>query len=101
MRAVILVALLTIAAAPACSSSTSPTAPDVIGITGTVAYMTFEGGFWAIRGDDGTTYDPYNGLPAAFQQQGLRVRVDARILSATATIHMAGPVIEIISIRRL
>ena len=36
-----------------------------IQINGTVRYVTLEGGFWAVRGDDGLTYDPMNGLGAS------------------------------------
>jgi hypothetical protein len=35
--------------------------------SGTVAYKTFEGGFWAIDGDDGETYDPVD-LPSDFER---------------------------------
>ena len=60
--------------------------------------MTFEGGFWAIRGDDNVTYDPLGGLPAAFQSEGLRVSIEARRRNDVASLHMAGPIVEIISI---
>jgi hypothetical protein len=42
-------------------------------ITGTVSHLDLEGGFYAIRGDDGVTYDPTN-LPPAFQRDGLSSR---------------------------
>ena len=32
-------------------------------MTGTMRYYAFEGGFWAIRGDDEVTYDHRNGNP--------------------------------------
>lgn len=63
--------------------------------------MTLEGGFWAIRGDDNVTYDPLGGLPAAFQSEGRRVRIEARRRDDMASVHMAGPIIEIISINKL
>ena len=74
---------------------------DAVCVTGTVRYMTFEGGFWAVRGDDGTTYDPLGGLPRDFQQDGLRVRLDARIRTDVGSFHMAGPIVEILALRRL
>jgi len=63
--------------------------------------MTFEGGFWAVRGDDNVTYDPMNGLPVAFQVEGLRVRLEAKLRQDVAGVHMAGPIVEIITIVRL
>jgi hypothetical protein len=58
-------------------------------------------GFWAVRGDDSTTYDPLGGLPTDFQHDGLRVRLEAKMRPDMASIHMAGPIVEIISIRPL
>ena len=67
----------------------------------TVRHYSLEGGFWAIRGDDSTTYDPLNSLPAEFQQEGLRVFLEGKIRNDLGGIHMAGPIVEIRSIRRL
>jgi hypothetical protein len=78
----------------------TPSSPDVVCVTGTVRYFGFEGGFWAIRGDDNTTYDPLDGMPAAFRREGLRVRVEARIRHLFS-FHQAGPIIEILRIERL
>ena len=75
--------------------------PDSLCVLGTVHYYTFEGGCWAVRGDDGITYDPLGGLPAEFQRDGLRVRLEATLRPDMASFHMAGPIVEIISIRRL
>jgi hypothetical protein len=97
-----LVLLLVIAAFPACRHTpVAPDDPNQVRINGTVRFMTLEGGFWAIRGDDNVTYDPLGGLPAAFQSEGLRVRIEARRRNDMASIHMAGPIVEIISINRL
>ncbi|HXO84509.1 MAG TPA: hypothetical protein VN803_03185 [Gemmatimonadales bacterium] len=79
----------------------APRSPETICVTGTVHYFTFEGGFWAIRGDDSITYDPVGALARDFQDDGLRVRLKARIRSDVGSFHMAGPVIEILDIRRL
>jgi hypothetical protein len=84
-----------------CGSPTAPQTPDVVRVNGTVQFVTLEGGFWAVRGDDGVTYDPIGGLPAAFQIAGLRVRLEARPKRDTASIHMAGPIVEILTIARL
>jgi hypothetical protein len=74
---------------------------SLVHVQGAVRHYSIEGGFWAVRGDDSTTYDPLGGLPAAFQQDGLRVFLDAKIRSDLAGVHAAGPVVEIIAIRRL
>ena len=72
-----------------------------INVNGTVRFFGIEGGFWAVRGDDNVTYDPSGGLPKDFQKDGLRVHLVARELRGAAGIHMAGPIVEIVSIRRL
>jgi hypothetical protein len=87
----------------ACASPSSPDAvpAGAITVVGTVHHYTIEGGFWAVRGDDGVTYDPLGGLPADFQQENLRVSMVARIRSDLSGIHMVGPIVEILRIRRL
>lgn len=74
---------------------------DVISVNGTVRFLTFEGGFWTVRGDDNVTYDPLNGLPAAFQVEGLRVRMEATLRPNAGSTHMAGPTVQIIKISKL
>jgi hypothetical protein len=80
----------------------SPTAPDLptgaIRVNGTVFFHTIEGGFWTIRGDDGVTYDPMNGLAPAFQRENLRVTMVAKVRSDMGGFHMVGPIVEILSI---
>ncbi len=95
------VLLLLITALPACRHPVVPDDPNLVAVNGTVRFTTFEGGFWAIRGDDNVTYDPLDGLPAAFQSEGLRVRIEARRQNDMASVHMAGPIVEIISIKKL
>jgi hypothetical protein len=90
-----------------CGSDTGPSpvrgtvvvAGDVVQGTGTVSYYTFEGGFYAIRGDDDVTYDPTN-LSSEFKQDGLRVRFEGRLLRDRVSFHMAGPIIELLAIMR-
>jgi hypothetical protein len=67
-------------------------------ITGVVRHLELEGGFYAIRGDDGVTYDPTN-LPPAFQKDGLRVEADARRRDDLMGIHQAGPIVQLVRIR--
>jgi hypothetical protein len=82
----------------------SPSAPDVppgaISVVGTVHYYTIEGGFWAVRGNDRVTYDPMDGLPSAFQVEGLQVRMIVKVRDDLGGVHMAGPIVEIIRIER-
>jgi hypothetical protein len=87
-----------------CASSTAPTQAvpaGAIRVTGSVSHYSIEGGFWAVRGDDGVTYDPMNGLSSEFQREGLRVELVAKVRHDLAGFHMAGPIVEIISIRAL
>ena len=81
-------------------SAFSPSSPDNVCVIGTVRYFGIEGGFWAVRGDNDTTYDPLDGLPADFRQEGLRVRVEVRITDL-GSFPMAGPIVEILDIKRL
>jgi len=67
-------------------------------IVGTVRHREVEGGFYAIDGEDGTSYDPSN-LPAAFQKEGMKVEADARRRDDMAGIHMSGPIVQIVRIR--
>jgi hypothetical protein len=67
-------------------------------VNGTIQYFNLEGGFWAVRGDDGIIYDPLAGLSPAFQRENLRVTLVARIRTDMGGIHMVGPIVEILSI---
>ena len=93
----LILVVLALLAAPSCHLLDS----DLVRVEGTVRHYSFEGGFWAVRGDDSTTYDPVGGLPPDFQQEGLRVFLEAKIRSDLGGIHMAGPIVEILTIRRL
>jgi hypothetical protein len=82
-----------------CVSSRPIVNRNAITVTGTIRHFELEGGFFAIQGDDGVTYDPVN-LPPRFRVDGLRVRVVAIVRRDLAGIHMVGPIIEIQSIVR-
>lgn len=94
----ILLAAMLLVAIPACDEALRP---DVVRVAGTVRHYDFEGGFWAVRSDDGTTYDPAGGLPLDFRQEGIRVFLHARVRPDFVTFHWVGPVVELISLRRL
>lgn len=86
----------------ACGDSPfEPTDPNNLVATGTVQFLTLEGGFWAIQADDGLTYEPRPTLTTEFQRNGLRVRFEARIFGDAGGIHVAGPIVEIVQIRTL
>jgi len=70
---------------------------ETFAITGTVKYVTIEGGFFAIVGDDGRKYDPVN-LPDDLKKDGLKVQGTARLKEDAISIHMYGPIIEIVNI---
>lgn len=106
MRALRLHILLPFLVALACTGCASRSSDgvvrngDLVQGTGTVVWNPIEGGFYAIRGDDGTAYDPTN-LAEAYRKNGLRVRFSARVRSDLAGIHMAGPIVDIVSIEKL
>src|SRR5688572_5726991 len=92
---IFMVAALIVSAA--CGSPTAPQLPPgAIQVNGTVRYFTLEGGFWAVRGDDGVTYDPMNGLASDFQRENLRVTLVAKVRNDLGGIHMVGPIVEVI-----
>ena len=101
MRLRVAATILLVTVLSACGSPAAPEDPDVVRVNGTVRFMTFEGGVWAVRGDDNITYDPISGLPPAFQVEGLRVRLEAKRRRDAANLHMAGPIVEVITIARL
>lgn len=82
------------------TDSTEMSDPDVIEGTGTVVRMELEGGFFAIRGDDGNTYDPTN-LAEEFRQDGLRVRYELRPRPDMMSTHMVGMIVDVIHIERI
>ncbi len=80
-------------------SSKVPPMPvtETFTITGTVAYVEIEGGFFAIHADDGRRYDPIN-LSEHFRHDGLKVKINARLKKDAVSFHMYGLIIEIIDI---
>jgi hypothetical protein len=68
-------------------------------IRGVVRYYELEGGFYGIRSEEGETYNPIN-LPAGFRQDGLPVWARVRLRNDLMGIHQAGPLVEIIEIRK-
>ena len=73
---------------------------DMIKGTGTIEYLSFEGGFYGIIADDGEHYDPTN-LPQPFRQDGMRVQFKLEIVENQASFHMWGTIVEVIRIAEL
>jgi hypothetical protein len=99
-----LVLALVIAGVAACGRGEAPPAaavdqPGVIAVTGTVQFFSLESGFFAIRAEDGKTYDPIN-LPREYQKDGLRVRFKGKLRPDLAGVHMVGPLVEIVTIEQ-
>ena len=72
---------------------------DIVAIAGKVSYKDFEGGFWAIDGNDGNKYNPLN-LPDSFQKNNLKVQVTAIPHPEIMSLQMYGIIIEIIDISK-
>ena len=101
-RTIVQSLLLSSLAALGCGGPTAPSVPaGAMHVTGTAHFFDLEGGFWAIRGDDGITYDPKDGLPAAFQREGMRLSAVLKTRSDLGGIHMVGPIVEILDIKTL
>lgn len=86
--------LLLVILVPACVVTRTHPASNVFSVTGTVRHFDIEGGFFAIQGDDGVTYDPVR-LDPRFRVDGLRVRMIAVIRRDLSGFHMVGPIVEI------
>jgi hypothetical protein len=79
--------------------SVMPNQDIVVGV-GTITFISLEGGFYAIRSDDGVTYDPRS-LPDGFMVDALRVRFTVRVVRDAMNFHMVGPIVEVLDIRQL
>lgn len=69
-------------------------------LTGTIVYKTFEGGFFALIGDDGKPYT-LHGLARKYQQNGLKVRVTGEPKPDMMTITQFGTVFKVESVEIL
>ena len=83
-----------------CAAPVSGTTEGRVCVAGTVQYVTIEGGFWALRGANGTTYEPFGAIPESFRREGLAVEVHGVIRRDVGSYRMVGPIIEIIRIRQ-
>ena len=67
-------------------------------INATVQLIPVEGGCWAIKPNDQTTFEPMN-LRSAFQRDGLQVTATLRRRDDMGSICMIGPIVEVLDIR--
>jgi hypothetical protein len=93
--------MLCVAASIGCKSVSGPAGvgPDEFQMKGTVVYEEIEGGFFAIHGEDGQTYNPVD-LPDAFRKDGMEVQFRARPSRDALSFHMYGTTVEIVEIKR-
>lgn len=95
MRSKYVLLLLAAFGAEACSSVTGNNETKTV--TGTVRFLSIEGGFYALRGDDSVTYDPTN-LAPEYRSTGLRVQARLEIRRDLLSAHQAGPIVDILHI---
>ena len=91
----IIIIILTLVAI-SCSSLES----EVRFTTGTVKYISLEGGFYGIITDDNKSLDPLN-LSKEFQTDGKRIYFKYIEKKEMASFHMWGTIVEIIEVREL
>jgi inhibitor of cysteine peptidase len=82
------------------SLSCSSTESEVNYTIGTIKYISLEGGFYGIIGDDAQHYDPIN-LAKEFQVDGKRIVFKYKVRTDLASFHMWGMIIEILDIQEL
>lgn len=90
-----------------CSGNTpeSNTAPDCplgdVCVDGTVRWVSLEGGFFAVAGDDGKNYDVSATLPSTFTHDGMRVHMVAKPRPDLASFHMYGEIVDVVAMQEL
>lgn len=68
--------------------------------TGTIQRINMGTGTWALKSDDGKTYELYQ-LPSELSKNGLKVTIDAQVRDDVMTMAMIGPVLEVYSFQIL
>lgn len=95
----LLIILIILLLLPAFSSAQVATCPDRdrIETTGTIVYVSLEGGFYGIVSDNGQKYDPMN-LPVDLKKTGLRIAITGCTRQDVSSFRMWGESIEILSV---
>jgi hypothetical protein len=73
---------------------------EIIESTGIIKFLSFEGGFFGIEGDDGSHYDPKN-LSSEFKQDGIKVKFKLKLCLDDISFHMWGIIVEVIEMSAL
>lgn len=68
--------------------------------SGTVKYISLEGGFYGIITDGNKNLDPVN-LPEEFQVDGKRIKFDYKPTKDQVSFHMWGLIVELSNIKSL
>jgi hypothetical protein len=71
-----------------------------ITVTGTIQRINMGTGTWALKSNEGKTYELYE-LPSELLQSGLNVTIDAQVRDDVMTMAMIGPVLEVYSFQIL
>lgn len=74
---------------------------DVLRITGTMQYEHIEGGCWQFVTEDGTAFEITGVGLTPLLQDGLRAEIIVRPLKNTASVCMAGKIVELIKIIKI
>lgn len=71
---------------------------EQIEFTGSVRFITLEGGFYALYADDGRVFTPTN-LAKEYQQDGLLVSVKGQILTDMMSFQQHGKMLQVKSVK--
>jgi hypothetical protein len=66
-----------------------------ITVTGTIQRVNMGPGTWALKSDEGKTYEIYQGAPSELLQIGQKVKIFGRVRDDVMTMAMIGPVLEV------
>jgi hypothetical protein len=92
-------ALLVLLWLPQAPAAAAPDEMPVVRIKGTVRFVSGEK-IYCILADSGKKYQPMRRLPRAFQKDGLKVVVDARVREDIIGMRMWGTALEVLNISK-
>jgi cytochrome c-type biogenesis protein CcmE len=64
-------------------------------VTGTIERINIGPGTWALKSDEGKTYEIYQGAPSELLQAGQNVKVKGQVRDDIMTMAAIGPVLEV------
>ena len=71
--------------------------PEIRAASGIVTYLSLEGGFWGILGDNEQNYDPLN-LHEEYKIEDLHISFLYKVSDQQNSFHMWGTIIEILTV---